>query len=402
MKVISYKELNTKTGTHGVEELLHMCVQGSEVNLFLPRNSRHIFFKETWMFLLILTLSRRCRLTVTDYAEPAGSKEVGELIDQLWSVPAGITALYLADTVNAKNGTIVNLPKSEIVHHLGSPFSKKKFTSGGRLQCFSVDPEFSDPTHFRALNKIRGSFVSSEWKNTLRGMLEKELSIHLPRGGIYDSMLDAVFEIFENTKKHGRFSCNRHSKEMELIEGVRYFSVKKHMAVSSEQITYRSTEFEELGLFLDELPKKTTRKYLEVCVSDMGEGIAAWYKRSGMDTQLEGKSDTEVVNHIVQENRSSDKLSQGAGKGLEIIVNAVKDMNGFLSVRCNSSWTYFYSTYKIKKTERIEGKDIQFRDVKLPRPPAEVVGTHFNILIPIEEEHWAPVVRRKKRSTTVE
>ena len=327
--------------------------------------------------MLLQTLKfRGSEFCVFDYASASSSQEQGELITKLLQSVVGLASFYYAKSVLERGGKKLSFTHEQALDHLKSPFIDEKLSLENRaIQCFSVDPDHPDPPQFMSLvKKMRGRFSPSDWERHLLFMIDNRLSVSLKKCEGTDMFLSCVYEAVENTKKHGRLNKKREG-EIELIPGPRYFSIKRHVKANYTKKSYIASGFNELSKYLEKKSTRSINQFLEVCISDGGQGIAAHFKAFSTDQDVSQMSDVELINFIAENNLSTDSSDESSGKGFMKMLKSIRLMDGFISIRCNNSWLYFYNE------ESETGH--QFKNVHSQDNLSQVAGTHINILFPV-------------------
>lgn len=374
------RSLKKDTNLFEIERLISSLKPNKEQSLWLPRNSKAILFKETWLFMMLETLVRNSKVTVCDYGVADSELSRGELINKIADSVVGISSFYGAYKVLDKGGRELKYSNLEVVQHLSSPFINEKLEKRtGVVECFAVDPDFPDPPQFASVERIRGRFLPSKWKEVLKELVESRLALYLGDGIKVEKFFTCVYEAFENTKKHGSLRLQE-GGVTKIIPGPRYFSIKSHSRAAYSKTSYLASGFSELENYLSSYSTGSFTKYLEVCISDRGEGIAKRYRGSGIDGGGLEMSDSELINYILENNKTSDFDDSTSGHGLETMLRAVDQMNGFISIRCNAAWLYYF------RNRSEVGNNAQpkiFRNVTFDGELPEVVGTHINILFPV-------------------
>jgi len=180
-----------------------------------------------------------------------------------------------------------------------------------------------------------------------------------------------VYEIYQNAMQHGRLD-----RTGQVLSGLRYLRIRKHISTSSSEILSRADGFPELQTYLSALIKKRRRpvKLLEISVGDQGLGIVARYCAAS-DQELPKPSDeTSLINRIIAQSLSSKVIQQGAGQGLTRALTAVAQLGGFLSLRTGRSWLVYSGAEPFSKSlSAVHEEGIE-----------SVAGAHYSLLVPID------------------
>jgi len=271
--------------------------------------------------------------------------------------------------------------------YLKSPFIDTKLSSNSRvIQFFSVDPDYPDPPQFASVEKIRGRFAPYGWKDKLREQISENLSVELHKDLETDKFLSCIYEAVENTKKHGRLKKQDEIKA-DFIPGPRYFSVKRHVRSTKGKNDYLASRFPELEKYLKVVTKLPVSNFLEVCISDGGQGVANHFRAFKTDSKAEELSDFDLINYIVKNRLSTDQVDQSSGEGFRTMLEATQLMRGFISLRCNKTWMYFFDGEKL--TGEANKGNLKFKRVETRFNLQHISGTHINILFPV-------VMKRKR------
>ena len=99
-----------------------------------------------------------------------------------------------------------------------------------------------------------------------------------------------------------------------------------------------------------------------------------------MSKDLFSLNEPELINLIIRENLSSDKNDPTSGLGLTRTLAALDHLEGFVSLRTGNTWLY-----RNPHTKNSEDKNKFLEEVSTTETLNNVVGTHYNILIPIPD-----------------
>ena len=255
-------------------------------------------------------------------------------------------------------------------------------TGGQSLTFCAFDPTMPIPIGFSNID-TRASFVRT-FLNIRRDFFEVGVNQRIPEP-IDDAVAGFVYELWQNSLQHGRLN-----ESHEVIKGMRYLRVRKHVGFDRNKFIERAEGFPELQSYLDReiiIPQKTgpypdpkSFKFYEVTIADNGLGIVERLLatrpeyRSHVVTEQDR---SRFLNQIIDEALSSKLTQTGAGDGLGNAIRAVRQLRGFLSVRSGSSWV-FHSAGDDPRG----GSQAQLDDVKHSGPLASL-GTHFSLIYPL-------------------
>lgn len=364
----------------------------SEVHMRLSRNFEKKFFNDTWISSLIATASfGDKKLILTDWWDKSNNENIANrLSDSL----IGITSAYLADEIkNSKDErlqidiqeiiTSVALGKRGLIDNFhGHTFTFCSFDSSDKQKYFprplalSAESlqEFTDKFLKIKRNNIDTAFGIRDVGNTLFA----EYNTYQQE----KNFAAFIYELYENTIQHGN-----KNESNNLIEGIRSFSIKRHIAQQLEELKTQAENFSELDEYLTSIANSKKHKNLwfyEVSIVDSGIGIVKRFLASRPDYKddetFKQLSDFEKLNFIIEKSLSS-KLFPGAGKGIKGALRNINSLDGFVSLRTNDIWVYFNGK-KNSKEEAINFKSVDTDNLQLD----SIRGTCYNILIPVSPQ----------------
>jgi hypothetical protein len=189
-----------------------------------------------------------------------------------------------------------------------------------------------------------------------------------------------VFELYQNGYEHGN---RRRADKKAIIPGLRFISIRKHIAANLAYLKGYARGFEELSDYVSRRHARAqTLKYYEVAVSDQGLGMLDRFLIDRPEYAAQANTRTERLNllrRLLTESLTSKKGADGAGGGLVRAMRAAKELNGFVSIRTGEFWLYCSSA------ETISGKGAELTEVACATPTPAVAGTHFNALFPLRK-----------------
>ena len=270
-----------------------------------------------------------------------------------------------------KNATKIEAPTA-IYESL---IEKLKITSrledSGQTRTFiAIDPDSSVPIDFPSSPRLAWRF------QRLVGNILREFNYNQKSKDVRDVervLHNFIYEVFQNTIEHGRYS-----KEGKLIPGLRYLRIRTYIDINIDRLRRRAQGFSELERFLTSHigHKHPTLRFMELSVSDGGQGIVSHYLNS--DSRLaENNSDREaLLCQLVSGTKSSKNKLSGVGLGLPNAMDALSKLKAFISLRTEEFWMY---------RDFINQKEIEYSNKILPvstaRPVNNLRGTQFNVLI---------------------
>lgn len=253
--------------------------------------------------------------------------------------------------------------------------------AGGKTLTFcAFDPELPTPLGFVG-SEGKASFI-----RRLLGARKDFFEIGVGEGfshRVAQSADHAVagfaYELWQNGIQHGRFDAQQNP-----ITGMRYLRLRKHVGLDRTQFVSRAAGFPELQLYLErETAASKKLKFYEVSIADSGIGIVDRFlaTRPEFSSTVASAADhSTLINRIINESLTSKLNQAGAGHGLEQAILAVRELNGFLSLRTGFSWLYY-----APGQEQTSAGVLELRTVKYDAPLA-CIGTQINLIYPLMEQ----------------
>lgn len=363
-------------------ELSKLTNSVTDVHLRLPRNHQKKLFKDSWITSLIATASKGRRLEITDWNS---SDNESEMVDRLSNSMIGVVSTFLANEINNTQHHVFDIDKKSILSRISFDLQGLiEDNESGKSFVFcsfdSNDKELNFPDLLKLSVKSKDEFIS-QFLNFKRNNIDSISPKERLRYENAPAMLfpqeekelaGFVFELYQNTIKHG--SKDESNK---LIEGVRLISIKRHYTWNS--MVSQATGFKELSDYLATFPEKNGMQFYEISISDNGMGIISRLLSTRPDlikNEAFNKLDaTSKLNTIINNSLSSNDYP-GSGQGLTIVLNNIKKLKGFLSLRTENQWVYFSG----KNLNETADKLINVQSIQ--NTPV-IRGAHYNILIPI-------------------
>ncbi len=178
----------------------------------------------------------------------------------------------------------------------------------------------------------------------LSGFIFEHLGLRTAREFSIHKICEFAREAYQNSQLHGSVTLDN-----EPISALRFISLKRqnvpHGNSSLLQLSSLSdeAEYSQYIALLGEKWRKTVPKYLvHLTVADSGVGIAAKMARAeGVENIYAGSYAEEsaiLLKAFTKHGTSRPKSEAGVGMGLFKILQATKELDGFLSVRCGRLW----------------------------------------------------------------
>jgi hypothetical protein len=159
---------------------------------------------------------------------------------------------------------------------------------------------------------------------------------------------------------------------------MRYLRLQKYRD-TKEHFMARAEGFQELADYLDKLITPGGGfKFYEVTVSDTGPGIVSHFLRAREDFSPRPRSTKDLVglvNDLLTKPLTSKRDFPGAGHGLPRALRAISRLRGFISLRTDGLWLYGCGSDSLAESG--------LKNVASTAQLGSVVGTHFNILLPL-------------------
>jgi hypothetical protein len=350
----------------GTVEAALAAASGSDVELWLSRNTRASFFVESRVVALLCTLARRGRLQIVD----RGIDSFDRTYYSTDLVRLGV--LQYATTVRSRTQhditTEVRDAKDSIERSGGvveTPEPSRTvsfcaFDTEARRQPLALST-VTTKSQFRAdfVRRLRTAFQLAE------------PTADLFRNDYENVLADLVFELWENGVQHG---CRGEGSG--VLPGLRLMHIRRHIAPSLQALKARAEGFPELVAFFDGRAGRRTHRFFEVSISDQGLGIVDRFLASRQDvaqSALGHLTPRQLLIEIMKRALSSKLYQPGAGHGLRKALDAVHGLNGFLSLRFGNEWMYSSCAEPLTSGELASVS----RSSELHR----ISGTHFNILV---------------------
>jgi hypothetical protein len=345
-----------------------------DVEMRLARNVRADFFCESRLAALLATAGQRHRLTVSDWYREWSDEDIET---HYRTSLVGIAAVLNSNRLTNDRG--VDLPDTrdallERIGLAGGLLEPRNSPQRGTSITFcAFDPDWSVPA------ALAGALHQPEiFKGLLRKYRQKyfEVGRGVARNDFTeqaeDRLGDFVFELYQNANEYGR------PADPSLARGMRYLRLQKYRD-TKEHFMARAEGFQELADYLDKLITPGGGfKFYEVTVSDTGPGIVSHFLRAREDFSPRPRSTKDLVglvNDLLTKPLTSKRDFPGAGHGLPRALRAISRLRGFISLRTDGLWLYGCGSDSLAESG--------LKNVASTAQLGSVVGTHFNILLPL-------------------
>ena len=341
--------------------------------LSLARNTRSNFFAETSIAQLISHLAQRPgRLVIRDAHNswlPVPNNRFVSRID-------GVAALAYSHLI--ASGRLENAKQQPAPDSLYGKLETLLWNSGcledhGPTRTFvAIDPEHPNPVKLSSPQGFKTPFEMIAL-SILREFHKTEKSRSSERQRAEEQLFNFVYEIFQNTIEHGRYS-----KKGQMIAGVRYLRLHNYKDTSIEKLSHRAAGFEELKAFITRRGQKDgTKRFIELAVADAGQGITSHYLNSQSFNAPQLSDRAQVIQGLFGGTLSSKRAMSGVGFGLPNAMAALEELEAFVNLRTEEFWLYRdYSAQNLNS------------DISQPLLPVRgldqlspIRGTQFNVLI---------------------
>ena len=335
--------------------------------LLLARETNSKFFAQTWIAQLIAHLGqRREGLVVRDYyhdwTEEKTSRRFTTNID-------GVAALVYSSIMDKVR--LENTRKEPVPDTLYESLKTRLKMTGaledtGQTRTFvAIDPDYSVPIEFS-----NGEGLLKSFQYLIQQILKEFGDKYGTRTQAERALYSFIYEIFQNTIEHGRFA-----KDGKVIPGLRYLRIRYYIDNTIERLRDRAAGFPELEDFILRRDNPR-RRFLELSVSDGGQGIVSHYVNSVSISATSFEERLALLRQLVEEKASSKDRMSGGGLGLPNAMHALSKLKAFISLRTEEFWMYrdFSKPSEGKQAELIQ-------PVSAPEQISRLNGTQFNVLI---------------------
>ena len=165
-------------------------------------------------------------------------------------------------------------------------------------------------------------------------------------------------------------------RQNSIVRGLRYVRLKKHIATNRADFLHRAEGYPELQAYLStRVPAQGSFKFYEIAIGDQGLGIIGRFlsTRPDFNNPTTSSERASLVNQIIDQALSSKRGRSGAGYGLRNALRAVRELDGFLSLRTDALWLHWSPS---------ASEALRLTPVSGMSELAHVQGTHFSMLFP--------------------
>lgn len=344
----------------------------SPISFLLSRKTGTKFFSDTAIAQLIAHLSRRSGgLEIKDYYQewlPEHSSRFLTKID-------GFAALVYSQLINTVS--LANVRNQPAPRDLYERFQAQLAETGLLEQVgptrtlVAVDPYYSVPTEARS-PELSKSELYRIFQRMIKGYERGLQSKTEERIRAENQLINFIYETFQNTVEHGRYSTDR-----QVLPGLRYLRIHVYVNNDLSGLLKRAGPFPELVRFLRRpRDKRSNTRFLEIAVCDAGQGIASHYLTSIEKEECSHEQRLETLQELVLGRLSSKKHMSGVGLGLPNALSALRELNAFVSLRTEEFW--LYSDFDKVGSP---GSDLRtLEPVQHLDHCARLTGTQFNVL----------------------
>jgi hypothetical protein len=294
----------------------------------------------------------------------------------------GIAAVFYGEQVTNEVDQVLPRDRDALLERVAVNGGLLEPESGGgrgkSLTFCAFDPGWPEPSALAGTLNRKELFVRTfekyrrDYLEVGKGMQHtaatREADEHLAR---------FIFELYQNTYEHGR----RVGADGKGLPGMRYVRLRKYID-RKRNFLARATGFEEMTKYLQSVVPEGDFKFYEVTVSDDGLGMIDHFLNTRPDFKSPKTQSERValVNELVTTSLTSKRDFPGAGGGLPNVLEALRDLRGFVSLRTDQVWLCGHSEDKNESLEK------QLQPVRCDQAVSRMVGTQVNILLPLRRQ----------------
>jgi hypothetical protein len=389
-------EITTTTNLGDLERLLVDATSNptAELTVYLARQRKNQFFKDPALAQFFATLARVSSYTLVDWHDDWKADAFAEYYAENLAGLSGATFASKIVNVAGKAPPLgIDDVSQSIVRRNGllKPYGETK-PRVRELAFLAFDPKVREPAALTGLIYDQDGFVRrlQKWREELLDIRPDYQQGLFSSPGAPRPIMEFLHELYQNGAEHGNKTGDN-----DLISGIRSLSMRRHSPGSMQDLIGFAQGFPELEQYVDQwsrLNRGTT--FIEVSVNDVGLGIVDRFvatRPEFLSRALEADPRLQLLLRILLTPRSQNGAGtyeqaysskditgqeRGAGRGLERALDAVKKLNGFVSLRTGEFWLY-----------RSFATGDGFGDGAMLQvaggPFAPVVGTCFTALFPI-------------------
>ena len=356
------EDLNTK---------LQLISEHDDITLSLARNTGAKFFSESSISQFIADISVRAgSVTIRDTHDSWSDYRFLSKID-------GVSALVysrLSESTCLENTKKLSAPES-LFRSLESKLMESGILEnrGPTRTLIAIDPHYATPVELHGPN-LRKNYFHTIFRQMLHEYKHGFDKRSAARHKAEHELVNFVYETFQNTVEHGRYSSLN-----DLIRGIRYFRMHVYIDKSVGDLVRRASGFPELETYLARpRTKSSARRFVELSVTDAGQGIASHYLNSLPEERSVTYNREHVLQELIGDNLSSKRSMAGVGWGLPNALAALRELKAFVSLRTEEFWLYRdFAAGSLDTSSR--GRYLY--PVKRINPITRVRGTQFNVLM---------------------
>jgi hypothetical protein len=354
-------QINKTTHLRDLEK--HLCHvsanQKVPLKIHLARQRKHQFFKEPAMAQFFATVARITPYVLVDSHHSWTPEEALEHYGQNL---AGISGATSATTItNRADASPPYGPKDFQQSIAGRHGLLKPYGQGvSRVRELAFlafdDKRPREPAALAGLVYDQDGFVRrvQQWREQLLDINPGHQQELFMSPGAPRPIMEFLHELYQNGVEHGTKAANN-----EIIPGIRSLSLRLHSPGSMTELKGFAEGLPELEEYLAKWSRfNRGTSFFEVSINDVGLGIIDRFLATRSEftndaTSTEGRlglllrilltpESTNGSGKYEQAYSSKDISGQerGAGRGLERALDAVRKLNGFVSLRTAEFWLY--------------------------------------------------------------
>jgi hypothetical protein len=345
-----------------------------EVMVRLARNLRWDFLTESRVAAAIATIAAHHDLIVCDWYHRWREDDIEE---QFATSLVGMSSVFHAKRLTNVPGQEMPGSRRDFIERVAkrSGILEPRGGRGKSVTFCAFDPDWGEPA------ALAGTLGRKElFRTTFAHYREENLEVgkvlgFTPTTLEADSRLaDFVFELYQNTYEHGR----RKDSRGKPLPGFRYVRLRRYIDQKSGFLS-RSAGFPELTEYFESVVPNETFQFYEIAISDTGLGLVAGFlaSRRNFHTPDLPNMHEWLANELLTTALTSKEGYPGAGLGLPNALEAICELQGFISLRTDDLWLCGHSQ------EETPLKKKGLTKVRSETRFSSISGTHFNILLPL-------------------
>ncbi len=268
----------------------------------------------------------------------------------------------------------------EVVDMMFQPVGQFALACKVFLLCVDHSTKWEIPSLYADSDNVKDLIAFS---TLARELLDKTQHTH--RGSIPPRSIRGIgailHELFENTDKFAKTD----EKNVPWRRSVRGLSIERH-SWSEVELAKVGNDNAALQDYFDAIKStnpNTQKRFLEMTVFDSGIGLARRWLKDKWTPQLSVGDEYAACLACLTKNCTS-LPSRGKGLGLAKVMSTLNELNGFFKIRSGRLSVYRdFVTAPLRSPADVELRDFATCSTTLSEL-AEVFGTHYQILIPID------------------